>query len=67
MRLQVRLPPKIWEQLCVVAEAQHRPPKFQLELLLWGAIEQAMCDQQRQDDLQATEALGEPATPAQVA
>ena len=42
MRVQVRIPPKTWEQLCSIAQAEHRPLKYQIELLLWDAIEQAM-------------------------
>jgi len=41
MRVQVRIPPQTWEQLCRLAQAEHRPPKHQIELLLWTAIEQA--------------------------
>ena len=41
MRIQVRIPPQIWEQLCRLAQAEHRPPKHQIELLLWKAIDRA--------------------------
>lgn len=41
MRIQVRIPPHTWEQLCRLAQAEHRPPKHQIELLLWKAIDQA--------------------------
>jgi hypothetical protein len=41
MRIQVRIPPHTWEQLCRLAQAEHRPPKHQIERLLWQAIEQA--------------------------
>ena len=39
MRIQVRIPPKTWDQLCLLAQAEHRPPKYQLELLAWQAID----------------------------
>jgi hypothetical protein len=42
VRIQVRIPPQIWEQLCSLAQAEHRPPKHQIELLLWKAIAEAM-------------------------
>lgn len=41
MRIQVRIPVQTWDQLCRLAQAEHRPPKHQIELLLWRAIEQA--------------------------
>ena len=41
MRIQVRIPPKTWEQVCHLAQSEHRPPKYQIELLLWKAIDQA--------------------------
>lgn len=41
MRVQIRIPVQTWDQLCRLAEAEHRPPKHQIELLLWRAIEQA--------------------------
>jgi hypothetical protein len=42
MRIQVRIPPQTWEQLCRLAHIEHRPPKHQIELLLWKAIDQAV-------------------------
>jgi hypothetical protein len=45
MRIQVRIPPKIWDQLCLLAQTEHRPPKYQVELLLWQAIDQAALPQ----------------------
>jgi hypothetical protein len=41
MRIQVRIPPQTWEQVCRLAQAEHRPPKHQIELLLWKAIDRA--------------------------
>jgi hypothetical protein len=55
MRVQIRIPPEVWTQLCLVAEAEHRPPKYQIELLLWDAIAQAAQAQDRQ--LQPQEVL----------
>jgi hypothetical protein len=53
--VQIRIPPEVWTQLCLVAEAEHRPPKYQIELLLWDAIAQAAQAQDRQ--LQPQEVL----------
>jgi len=56
MRVQVRVPPETWKQLCLIAQARHRPPKYQIELLLWDAIEQAAQEVQPQPQEVACEA-----------
>jgi len=51
MRIQVRIPVQTWDQLCRLAQAEHRPPKHQVELLLWRAIEQAAQEAQPQQEV----------------
>ena len=42
MRVQLRIPTTLWEHLCTLAEAEHRPPKHQAEVLLYRALQKAM-------------------------
>ncbi len=62
MRIQVRIPAQTWDQLCLLAQAEHRPPKHQIELLLWQAIAQATQEQGVQ--LQPQEVSCRPKEPA---
>ena len=41
MRIQIRISSHTWEQVCRLAHIEHRPPKNQIELLLWKAVDQA--------------------------
>ena len=60
MRVQVRLPPAIWEGLCKLAEAEHRPPQYEAEWLLWEAIGQSTA---RLSTTTHTRGLREPENP----
>ncbi len=38
MRIQISIPPELWERLCALAHAAHRFPKQQAEYLLACAL-----------------------------
>ena len=59
MRIQVRIPVQTWDQLCRLAQAEHRPPKHQIEVLLWRAIEQAAQAQEGQPQPQEVSCAAE--------
>lgn len=38
MRVQIQLPPAIWERVCALARREHRSPRQQIEQWVYGAV-----------------------------
>ena len=39
MRVQIQIPPELWGRLCALAHEEHRPPRQQVEFILYRALE----------------------------
>jgi hypothetical protein len=49
MRVQIQIPPELWQRLCEVAHREHRYPRQQIEFLVSYALSKdeklpALCD-----------------------